>query len=401
MPDLDLSSASGTMCELDQDEGHAVASIEKRTRGGSVRWYTRYRDPAGRQRTKTFDRKIDAERYLTTVESSKLTGSYIDPAAGRLTVGEWAWRWLDGQTHLKPTTRERYAGILRAHIEPQWGSIRLADVSHSAVQAWISELAHQRAPATTRKVHRVLALVLAAAVKDDRLVRNPAAGISLPRVNAKERMYLSHEEVHELAEACGPYRLVVLFLAYTGVRFGEMAALRVRRLDLLRRRAQIAESVTLVRGVQTWGTPKGHERREVPIPRFLVDELAAHVAGRDTDDLVFQGVKGGALRAQVFQRAVLTETASALGLGGLHPHALRHTAASLAIASGANIKVVQRMLGHKSATMTLDLYGHLFPDQLDEVADRLDAAARSVTPRAEGGAAVTPIRTASASRNPT
>src|SRR5450759_5381398 len=87
-----------------------------------------------------------------------------------------------------------------------------------------------------------------------------------------------------------------------------------------------------------------------------------------------ESIAGGALRAQGFQRTVLTQTAASLGLKGLHPHALRHTAASLAIASGANVKVVQQMLGHKSATMTLDLYGHLFPDQLDEVADRLDAA---------------------------
>jgi integrase len=332
-----------------------MASIEKRTRNGRFRWYTRYRDPAGVQRTKTFDRKIDAERYLTSVESSKLAGTYIDPAAGRLTVDVWARRWLDGQTHLKPSTRERYAGILRAHIVPRSGTTKLADVSHSAVQAWISEVASRRSAATTRKVHRVLSLVLAAAVKDDRLVRNPAAGVSLPRVSTKERMYLSHQEVHQLANACGEFRLVVLFLAYTGVRFGEMAALRVHRLDLMRRRALIAESVTLVRGVQTWGTPKGHKQREVPIPRFLVDDLAAHVVGRDPSDLVFTGLKGGALRAQVFQRAVLTETARALGLGGLHPHALRHTAASLAIDSGANIKVVQQMLGHKSATMTLDL----------------------------------------------
>ena len=243
-----------------------MASIEKRTRNGQVRWYMRYRDPAGAQRTKTFDRKVDAERFLATVESAKLTGAYIDPAASRLTVGIWAKRWLDGQTHLKPSTRERYAGILREHIDPRWGTTRLADISHSAVQTWVSEVAASRSAATTRKVHRVLSLVLAMAVKDDRLVRNPAAGVSLPRVNAAERMYLSHEQVHELAEACGSHRLVVLFLAYTGVRFGEMAALRVGRLDLMRRRATIAESVTLVRGVQTWGTPKGHERREVPIP---------------------------------------------------------------------------------------------------------------------------------------
>jgi site-specific recombinase XerD len=106
---------------------------------------------------------------------------------------------------------------------------------------------------------------------------------------------------------------------------------------------------------------------------------------------VFTGVKRGALRAQVFQRAVLTETADALRLGGLPSDALRHAAASLAIASGANIKVVQQMLGHKSTTLTLDLCGHLFPDQLDEVADRMDVAARSLSLPNSRGASVTPI----------
>jgi integrase len=153
-----------------------------------------------------------------------------------------------------------------------------------------------------------------------------------------------------------------------------MAALRVGRLDFLRRRALIAESVTLVNGVQTWGTPKGHERREVPIPRFLLDELSGQVVGKRSDDLVFTGFRGAVLRAQGFQRTALTPAARAAGLDGLHPHALRHTAASLAIASGADVKVIQQMLGHKSATMTLDLYGHLFGDRLDEVADALDAA---------------------------
>lgn len=251
----------------------------------------------------------------------------------------------------------------------------LTDVGRSDMQAWVSQLSAARPAATTRNVHRVLSLVLAVAVKDGRLVHNPAAGVSRPRVVQTERRYLTHGQVQALAGECANYRLVVLFLAYPGVRFGELAALRVERLDLWRRRAIICESVTLVRGVQTWGTPKGHGRREVPIPRFLVDELAAHVAGKTRRDLVFTGAKGGALRAQVFQRAVLTNAADRLGLDGMHPHALRHTAASLAIASGANVKVVQQMLGHKSATMTLDPYGHLFGDQLDDVAEALDAAA--------------------------
>lgn len=359
-----------------------MASIEKRTRNGQVSWRARYRDPAGKQRNRSFTRKLDAERFLTTVESSKLVGSYIDPALARLTVGDWSARWLDGQAHLKPSTRERYAGILRQHVAPRWASTRLADVTHSAVQTWVSTLMQQgSAPATVRKVHRVLSLILASAVKDGRLIRNPSAGVNLPRVVLGERRYLSHPQTHALAADCGWYRLVVLFLAYTGVRFGEMAALRVGRLDLLRRRATIAEAVTEVKGAQIWGTPKGHERREVPIPKFLIDELAAHVAGKARDDLVFPGVKGGALRVRVFRRGAFDAAAERIGVGGMHPHELRHTAASLAIASGADVKVVQQMLGHKSATMTLDLYGHLFPDRLDEVADALDAAARAAVSR--------------------
>jgi integrase len=170
------------------------------------------------------------------------------------------------------------------------------------------------------------------------------------------------------------YRLVVLFLAYTGCRWGEMAALRVRNVDFLRRRARLVEAVTLVRGVQSWGTPKGHERREVPLPPFVVDELAAHVAGKQADESLFTATKGGPLRSQVFQRAVLTRAAASIGFDHFHPHELRHTAASLAVSSGADVKVVQQMLGHKSATMTLDLYGHRFEHRLDEVATAMDAA---------------------------
>lgn len=316
--------------------------------------------------------------WLDEVTTAVRSGLYVDPSMGRMTVGDWSVRWLDGQAHLKPSTHERYAGILREHVLPRWGAVRLVDVSHSEVQTWVTRLSAQVSPATVRKVHRVLSLMLKTAVKDARLSRNPADSINLPRIVAGEHRYLTHEQVRQLGSLCGPHWLVVEFLAYTGVRFGEMAALRVGRLDLLRRRAMIAESVTLVRGVQTWGTPKGHARREVPIPRFLVDDLAVQVAGRDPLDLVFTGEKGGALRSQVFQRSVLTAAADKIGVPGLHPHELRHTAASLAIASGASVKVVQQMLGHKTATMTLDLYGHLNGDQLDEVGDRLDQAARAV-----------------------
>ena len=135
------------------------------------------------------------------------------------------------------------------------GRVRLSDVTHAEVQRWLTRL--DLAPASVRKVHRVLSMVLAYAVKEGRLALNPAAGVSLPRVREAEKRFLSHRQVHELADACGDdYRLMVLFLAYTGLQWGEMAALTVGRVNFLRRRALVAESVTPVEGVMTFGPPR-------------------------------------------------------------------------------------------------------------------------------------------------
>jgi len=214
-------------------------------------------------------------------------------------------------------------------------------------------------------------------------------------VDRHEHRYLSHDQVEDLAYACGypadaskfssydtrtneMYRLVVLFLAYTGVRFGEMAALTAARLDLRRHRAIIAASVSPVSGQGlVWGPPKTHGRREVSIPPFLVAELREYVSGKRGDDLVFAGIRNGAPLRVSTCRTAFGAAAKAIGVPDLYPHQLRHTAASLAIASGADVKVVQQMLGHASATMTLDTYGHLFGDRLDEVGSAMDAARRT------------------------
>jgi len=212
-----------------------MASIEKRSRVGHFVWRAHYRTPAGEQRSKTFDRRRDAERLLATVESDKSAGSFADPARGRVTISDWSTHWLQSQTHLKPSTQERYAGILREHVVPRWGRIKLSELSHGDVQGWISELSKARSPATVRKIHRVLSLVLAMAVRDGRLARNVADGVHLPQVTKGQRQYLTHKEVERLAEACArhgesapnkhrrlderyrdDYRLIVLMLAYTG-----------------------------------------------------------------------------------------------------------------------------------------------------------------------------------------
>lgn len=358
-----------------------MASIKRRGLAtGAIRWDVRYRPPGDhREVMKSFTTEREAKSFRAKVENDIDRGVYIDPRRQEVTVADWCDEWLAGKTNLAPKTRDRYEGILSAQIRPKWDSTKLRALRHSQVQAWLASL--PLAPASVRKVHRVLSQALAYAVKDGRLGVNPAAGVSLPRVLESEKLFLTHEQVDELAGRCPDHRLVVLFLAYTGLRWGEMAALRVKRLDFLRRRATIAESVTPIKGVMTFGPTKGHERRDVPIPRFLVDDLVRLVAGKEPDALVFTGGRGAPMRSQTFQRAELTAAAAAMDIKGFTPHMLRHTSASLAIASGADVKVVQTMLGHKSATLTLDLYGHLFGDRLDVVADAMELARAAAVSR--------------------
>jgi integrase len=368
-----------------EDGGGKKTKTPLARHGVGQRWRARWRDPAGNHRTRSFARKGDAERFLTTIESAKLNGSYVDPNAGKLTVGDWSKRWLATQGHLKPSTKARYDGIVSKQIKPKWSSTPLAQVKHSDVTGWISDLsAGPLAAATVRYVHRVFALMLDAAVNDGLLYRNPATGIRLPRAAKSEKRFLTAQQVDDLADAAGDARLVILTLSYAGIRWGELAALRAGRVDTLRRRLEIAEAVTEVRGHLEWGTPKSHQCRSVPIPRFLADDLVTLTAGKAPDDLVFTGLRGGVLRNLNFRRDHFDAAATAAGLDGLTPHELRHTAASLAVASGANVKAVQRMLGHASAAMTLDVYSGLFDDDLDGVADRMDAVGRA--------AAVSPSR---------
>jgi integrase len=343
---------------------------------GTSRYRARYRDPGGRQHEKRFARKVDAQRWLDVATSAMVTQTWTAPDRGRVTVSAWADQWLAAQTQVKPSTRYRYGGLLRTHVLPTWGSYRLADVTHAEVARWVAELrANGSAPATVRQAHRVFALLLGLAVRDGRIPRNPADRVPLPRVTRDEPRFLRREEVERLAEAAGADGDVIRLLAYTGLRFGELAALRVRRVDFLRRRLSIAESVTEVAGKLEFGTPKTHQHRTVPLPAALTGPLAARCEGKQGDDLVLMTSVGTALRLRNWRRVVFDPAVRDAGLVDVTPHDLRHTAASLAVASGATVKSVQRMLGHASAAMTLDVYAGLFDDDLTDLAARMDAAA--------------------------
>lgn len=200
-------------------------SVEKRPNG---KWRARIRDASGKEVARHFGRKSDAERWEASARSAIARGDWIDPARARVTVGSWSAQWMAAQVQLKPTTRARYALALRRQVLPTWEDIALSAVSYAEVAAWVQRLtASGLAPATVRYAHRVFSLVLAHAVRDGRLSRNPAEGVRLPQVVREEPVFLDHDQVATLADACGRYGLLVRFLAYTGLRWGEMSALRV------------------------------------------------------------------------------------------------------------------------------------------------------------------------------
>jgi integrase len=271
--------------------------------------------------------------------------------------------------------------VLRTHILPDFGTRAVASLTPADVRALVSTVNAKRTSATVRKAHRVLSLVLGLAVQDHKVSRNVAEKVNLPRATSRKRQYLTHGEVAALVQDLDRRdALIILVLAYCGLRWGEMAALKVGGLDLMRRRLSVDASVTEVKGRLIWGLPKDYERRSVPFPRFLVDPLVIHCAGRSPEALLFPSRANTPLRVRNFRRDVFDRAAESIGLTRLVPHELRHTAASLAISAGASVKAVQGMLGHASAVMTLDTYADLFPDDLDRVAEALDdARAKALT----------------------
>jgi integrase len=260
--------------------------------------------------------------------------------------------------------------------------VAVVDVKSSAVRAWVSKMVAESVDTRTiENAFGLLRQVLGAAVQDRRIPRNPCEGVRLPKRKHADRGCLSHAQVAALAAAVDRQPGVVRFLAYTGLRWDEMAAQRVQDFDVLRRRVNVSRSVT-ESGGRVWCTPKSWERRSVPFPAVLADELAALMVGKGRDELVFTDMRSGVLRnsnwrARVFEPAVKKCQKADEAFPAITPHDLRHTAASLAVSAGANVKAVQRMLGHAKASMTLDVYADLFDADLDDVAVNLDAAIRA------------------------
>ncbi|MCF2526756.1 tyrosine-type recombinase/integrase [Yinghuangia soli] len=365
----------------------AIAKWKVAKKAGSKRkppgrWRVRWYDLDGKGKGRVFAKKPDAEDYVHTIETRLRDGSYRDRSASKMLFGELADEWLKSRSTLKRSSRGRYAHSLKLYVLPRWESMQLSAIRREDIAAWSAELGASGGkngkplgPSSVKGARIVFGMVMKWAVETNRLAFNPAAGLALPRPAPADHVYLDHAQVAALAEAAGEYAELILMASYTGMRWGEVSALQVRRVDLDTRRAHVVTAFAEDNGELYEDTPKSWARRKVPLPRFLVERMRPRLATMKKTDLLFTAPGGGSLRLHNFRPRVFDPAVKAAGLDelGVHPHVLKHTAASLAIAAGADIKTLQTMLGHKSATLTLDTYGHLMDDRLDDVADRLEA----------------------------
>jgi integrase len=365
-----------------------MGSIAKRPDG---KWRARYRDPAGKEHSRHFPRKIDAQRWLATVQTDILRGTYVDPKAGLVPFRDYAEEWRLAQMH-RPTTSLYFETMLRRHAYPTFGERPLSSIRPSEVQLWVRKLSIVLAPATVKVVHGIVASIFKTAIRDRRVIESPCVGTRLPKVEPNRVEPMGTEQLELLIGALPErFRALAVLGAGSGVRQGEALGLTVDRIDFLRRTVRVDRQLVLVQGHDPFlAAPKtSASHRTIPLPRIVVDVLAEHLAAfppvptrirvggpeADYEDvlLVFVAARGGPIRRTAFGETWRPAAAKAGLPTGTGFHALRHYYASLLIRHGESVKTVQARLGHATAVETLDTYSHLWPDSEDRTREAVDS----------------------------
>jgi len=343
---------------------------------GAVRYRARVKSHGRYIATRVFERKADAVAWEQDQRRRLRLGEWIDPRRGQVPLSLVAADWLGSRGSVKRRTRESDEAAWRNYIAPRFGNWPVASITAAEVSGWVGSLVVRGlAPSTATRALATLRSVLAFAVADGRVQHNVAAVVRTPtsgRVR-REGQVLTIEELRALTQACkGRYRDVVPMLALAGLRWGELAGLQVGdRVSVpgpgLRLRRTVLASGG--GGALYVDTLKNNRPRTVPLVLELVPVVDRWSAGKAPDAWLFDAPQGGPLWESNWKRSVGWNAAtSAVGVPGFRVHDLRHTAASVWLAAGADPKVVQRVLGHATAAMTMDLYGHMIDANLWQAA---------------------------------
>ena len=354
----------------------ARTSIDRR---GNGRYRARYQGSDLRWRSRTFDRRIDAQRWLNSELVKLDRGEWVDPRAGRVLFGSVAERWMAGRAALRATTRARDRSYLTSLVLPYLGNKPVGSVQPSDLEAWVAMLAADgKAPATVQKAWQIASGTFRLAVRDRLIALSPARDVRLPAIERREPTALTVEEVMRLADVIDPrYRALVLVGAFGGLRIGELAGLQLGDFDPLRSLIRVRRTASDVRGRMVVGPPKTSKSiRTVVLPRSITEKLVEHIATLDRtgpEAWIFPAPKGGPIRRTAWTRRVWKPALAAAGLDrALGTHTLRRSQVALLIAQGEHPKVIADRLGHTSVRTVLDVYGHLYEGADEAAAERLN-----------------------------
>lgn len=348
------------------------------------RWFARWRDAAGRSHKKSHQ-TLGAARDHLHDEDSRRRRNESTPTArdGRRAFADVAEIVKTTSAGRRTSTRARDESVMNSLVLPTFADVPIRDISETAVERWLASLVDRGcARSTIQKAFQLLGRVMRYAARKRWIPRSPLEDVELgeilPNGEHTEQRFLDAEQITRLADAIDPrYRTLVLTAAYTGARFGELAALRVERIDFLRRQIRIEETLNEVRGEIVVSPCKTRRsRRTISVPSFLVELLAAEVQGKPADGYVFTAPGSGPLRRNTFRQRFWMPAVRASVGEPLRFHDMRHSHAAMLIARREHPKTIADRLGHASIRVSMDVYGHLLEGLDQGAADGLDALYR-------------------------
>jgi integrase len=358
--------------------------------GKGKRWKARWRDEKGRQRSQSFAKRSEAELFIASLKRDLARGTYIDPKAGKVKFKEHAESWRARQLHAA-STQQKVASSLTNHVYPHFGNMPISNISPARIQEWVHSLAQQLAVETTRVIYSHVSSIFNEAVRDKLLERSPCMDIKLPKKQAQNKIPLNYVDVQNIANAV-PRNLEALVLvgSQTGLRPGELLGLTRSRINLETRNLIVDRQMLTISGKPPHLVPPktASSNRTIPLGDESIAALRAHLRNFPVDEndpnaLIFVQESGLPWRRNTFNHRWRKACRSTGISDDVVPHDLRHFYASLLIRSGVSVKTVQELLGHATATETLNTYSHLWPD----AADQARAAVNSVF-----GSANSPVR---------
>ena len=300
-------------------------------------------------------------------------GAYSANEMSTWTLREYTEHWVEGRNRATERTVMRYRTIIRNQIEPQIGNLTLNAVTPTILKSWVKNLEEVRFSADT--IGKAISLVRAifkTAVDEELIPRNPALCLEKPRTVKARREALTLDELMALATNSGRFETMCLVMGLMGLRLGEVRALQIHDINFFSKKLQVSRALTIDSKHRTIvGATKTKQVREIRIPEPLLEKLSALVAGRDGDDWLFKGARGGAVSDGWFRKSIFKPAAKRSGLGNVTPHNLRHTAASLLISQGTSITTVAHVLGHSTPALTLSTYAHFYDKDVSEAMDKI------------------------------